>query len=344
MNKKKSILFRISGGRSKNKEFGLGHIYRAINLAEYFKKFTVYFLVEDYGGALQVLTKKGKKNIHVLNPEISLDEDIKTTTKLVKDKTIDLLIVDKHDKITTHYTSKMKKIVKTVVISDINKIDYDADLIINGFIGFPNSIIKNKFNTKCLLGPKYQILPKNYEKNNEKLKNPQQILITFGGYDNQKIIESFCKQIIPFLESLQIKIILGAATKRSKKLSKLNSTFNNLSIVNSVPNLKKDIKNTKFGFCGGGITTYEFAILQVPFAIICQYKHQIKTAKVWNKKEIALNLGYKNKLLEKNLRKIFLRLSKNEMILNDNSNFKIDGFGSKRIAEYLLKNILKSND
>ena len=85
MNKKKSILFRISGGRSQNKEFGLGHIYRAINLAEYFKKFTVYFLVEDYGGALQVLTKKGKKNIHVLNPEISLDEDIKTTTKLVSD-------------------------------------------------------------------------------------------------------------------------------------------------------------------------------------------------------------------------------------------------------------------
>jgi spore coat polysaccharide biosynthesis predicted glycosyltransferase SpsG len=339
MNQKKSILFRISGGRSKNKEFGLGHIYRAVNLAEYFDKFTTHFLIEDYGGALQVLTKNGKKKIHVLNPGISLDMDIKKTAKLIEDEGIDLLIVDKFDKITKSYVSKMKKIVKTVVIADTSKIDYNADLVINGFIGFPNSIIKNRFNTKCLLGPKYQILSKNYEKNNKKFKNPQKVLVTLGGYDNQKIIESFCKQITPFLTSLKIKIILGAATKRSKALSKLDSNFNNLSVVNSVPNLKKDIKNAKFGFCGGGITTYEFAILQVPFAIICQYKHQIKTAQAWNKKEMALNLGYKNKLLEKNLEKIFVKISKNEINVNNNPNFKMDGFGGKRIAKYLLKNI-----
>lgn len=36
----------------------------------------------------------------------------------------------------------MRKHVKTVVISDLKKIDYQADLIVNGFIGFKNTIAK----------------------------------------------------------------------------------------------------------------------------------------------------------------------------------------------------------
>jgi len=340
LNQKTSILFRISGGRAKNKELGLGHIYRAANLASHLNKSKIYFLLEDYGGALHILKNFNKKNIYTLKPKTSLDSDIKKTSKLINEKNIDLLIVDKFDNVTKPYVSKMKKIIKTIVISDTDKIDYNADLVINGFIGFSNSIISNRFGTKCLLGPKYQILSKDYEKNNSKSRNPQTILVTFGGYDKQKMVEFFCKQVMPYLVSLKIKIILGAATKKSKKLSNLDSKFDNISIVNIVPNLKNEIKNTIFGFCAGGITTYEFAILHVPFAIICQYEHQIKTARAWEKNKMAINLGFKNQFLEKKLNELLSKISKNSAQFDYNSNFKIDGLGARRVSRHLLANVL----
>jgi len=334
---KKSILFRISGGSAKNQELGLGHIHRALNLSMNLVEYQIHFLVQDYGGSLDVLKKIDKKFIHKLNVNISLDEDVKTTCKLIKKEKIDLLIIDKFDRVTKPYAMAMKKIVKTIVISDTDKIDYNTDLVVNGFVGFANSIKKNRFGTKCLLGPKYQILSKEYEKNNIKEKNPETILVTFGGYDNLKLVELFCKQMIRYIGSLKIKIILGSSTKKTKKLINLESKFDNLSIVNTSLNFKNDIKNSKFVFCAGGISTYEFAILHVPFAIICQYKHQLKTARVWRKNRVALNFGFKSKILEKRLESKLLNLSRNSSEVNFDTNFKIDGFGSKRVSLEIKK-------
>ena len=50
----------------------------------------------------------------------------------------------------------------------------------------------------------------------------------------------------------------------------------------------------KVGIIGGGISTYEFARLKIPFGIICQYRHQIITSREWAKKNIAENLGMFN--------------------------------------------------
>ena len=41
--------------------------------------------------------------------------------------------------------------------------------------------------------------------------------------------------------------------------------------------------------------------MKIPFAIICQVKHQILTAKEWEKKGIAINLGMPNSRLDKKL-------------------------------------------
>ena len=113
MSHKKSILFRISGGRAKNKELGLGHIYRAMNLSMNLQDYQIHFLVEDYGGALNVLKKNKKKHIHRLKNNADLNEDIEATCTIIDREKIDLLIVDKFDKVTKSYVTKMKKFIKT---------------------------------------------------------------------------------------------------------------------------------------------------------------------------------------------------------------------------------------
>ena len=84
--------------------------------------------------------------------------------------------------------------------------------------------------------------------------------------------------------------------------------------------MKNEIKNSRFGFCAGGITTYEFALLHIPFVVICQYEHQIKTARAWEKNKMALNLGFKNKWQQNLPEEILLEISKNSTKFNSNDN------------------------
>ena len=152
-------------------------------------------------------------------------------------------------------------------------------LFLRSVLSFKNTITKNRFGTRCLLGPKYQTLNKKYESVDKPHRKKYLILATFGGSDEQNIVEILCQQLEKFLDKIKVKIILGHATSKSKRVERIESKFpNSLKIIHETTNFKKEISNSKFGICAGGVTSYEFASLSVPFAIICQYKHQRVTA------------------------------------------------------------------
>ncbi len=328
------ILFRTSGGRIRQKELGLGHVFRCINLGYQLKPNTIQFLIEDYGSVSSVLQEHGFKKISKLILDISVNDDIKETITHIHKNKIDILIVDKYG-LSNKYIKTLKKIVCVVVISDLKHIEYTADLVVDGYIGFNNKIIKNKFKTKCLLGPKYQILNHQYTKI-QKYKKKYDLLITLGGFDANNLLEIILKKISKYENNLKIKVILGHATRKTSILKNFTSTNNEITIIDKTDNMKKEISSTKFGICAGGITTYEFATQHIPFAIVCQYKHQIFTAKEWHKRKIAKNLGF----IQKDSKKIdiFLnQLMQNKIILH-HSNL-VDGLGSKRVAKEILKMI-----
>ena len=331
------ILFRISGGRAKNKEYGLGHIYHAMNLATRLKNCEYFFLVEDFGRAKKLLESYGYQNIFLLKKNIDVKSDVEITKKLISKHNIDILIVDKHDFKTKSYSKLMKKVIKTVVISDVYKIDYEADLVINGFIGFQNSIITNKLGTKCLLGPKYQILNKKYEDKIKTRRKKYSLLITFGGFDEQNIIENICDELEKYLDMIKIKISTGYATNSSKKLKYLKTKYpHNFFTISETQDLKKEISQSNFGICAGGITTYEFATLKIPFIIICQYKHQLQTAKEWESQNYAINLGLPNSRTKYKIRKALNEIFTNKPALIPKNNL-VDGFGAGRVAENIKK-------
>jgi len=325
------ILFRTSGGRIRKKELGLGHVFRCINLGYQLKSHQIQFLIEDYGSVSPLLHDHGFKKIFNLIPGISVNDDIKKTVAHILKNKITILIVDKYG-LTNLYVKTLKKIVRVVVISDLKNIEYDSDLVINGFIGFNNKIKTNKFKIKCLLGPKYQILNQQYAKK-QHYKKKYDLLITVGGFDANNLLEIILKKISKYEKKIKIKIILGHATKNKSIISKFVTKSNEITIINKTNNMKKEISSTKFGICAGGITTYEFAALHIPFAIVCQYKHQIFTANEWHKRKIAKNLGF----IQKEPKKIDLflnHLMQNKIILN-HSNL-VDGLGSKRVAIEIL--------
>ena len=221
------ILFRTSGGRIRKKELGLGHVFRCINLGYQLKSHQIQFLIEDYGSVSPLLHEHGFKKIFNLIPGISINDDIKKTVAHILKNKITILIVDKYG-LTNLYVKTLKKIVRVVVISDLKNIEYDSDLVINGFIGFNNKIKTNKFKIKCLLGPKYQILNQQYAKK-QHYKKKYDLLITVGGFDANNLLEIILKKISKYEKKIKIKIILGHATKNKSIISKFVTKSNEIT-------------------------------------------------------------------------------------------------------------------
>ena len=336
------ILFRTSGGSIANKELGTGHIFRTINLSKQFKEHKKIFLVEDYGGIKKILQNNNILNIKFLKPNISIKEDYEETLKIIKREKIDLIIIDKiyTSKI---YIKKLKKEIFTVYITDLFDYEFPANMVVNGFIGLKNEITSNKYNSKCLVGPSFQILSNKYE-NKLKIKKNNDLLITLGGYDANKIIENLCSILPNFLEKIKIKIILGPITKKPICLTKIERKFKNkLKIIGYTTDLRKEIIQSKIGLCSGGVTTYEFASLKVPFGIICQYKHQRITASEWEKIGCGVNLGQNNKKSIKKIEEFLNNILENKINLKMN-NILINTNGAKKVKNEILKSFKQENN
>ena len=324
------ILFRVSGGKAPKKQLGFGHAYRTIHLAQNFRKNSVFFLLEDYGNLEKLFSNHGFNKTYRIKKETTPTNDIKKTQEIIKKEKIDILIIDKFNP-SIQYIQNIRKFVKVVVISDLNAIDFPADLVFNGFVGFRKKIEYNKFDTKCFLGPFYQILNNNFSKK-QKIKKKYKLLVTFGGLDENKIMSTFLQVLRNYDPGFSIKIILGPG---APKLNIQNKNFKSkLTIVQETKNMFKEISSAEFGLCSGGITSYEFAALGVPFAIIPQVKHQVKTAKEWEKLGVASNLGFVNKMTHKKIEH-FLKLIKSTSISSKKSKV-LDGLGGKRTAKEIM--------
>ena len=337
--KKISILFRTSGGRTRQRELGFGHIYRCNNLALQLSKNNIYFLIEDYGGVKEVLFNNGFKNITLLKKSTNVDEDIKETCRIIKEKNVDIVIVDIY-KVKNKYLKEIRKFTKTVAITDLKTKNLNADLVVNGFIGFKNQITENSHGAKCLLGPRYQILNKKFSKKKIIYQKKYKLLATFGAFDDYNLKNIFLNCLKKYIEFIPTKLILGPSTIKSKKMKKLEKTYPNLKIVGESTDMWRDITSAEFGICSGGLTTYEFAASGVPFAIICQVKHQLITAKEWQRKNFAVNLGLKNRKIQIRIERYLENIVKKDMKIKADKQI-IDGFGAHRVSNEIFR--LKSS-
>ena len=335
--KKLKILFRTYGGKIKNKQTGLGHIFRCINLSYHLKQHSeIHFLVEDYGGVKKIINQYGFKKFSSLEKNVTLTSDIKKTIQYINKNKIDVLIIDKH-KTNTKYLKKLKNFVKTVIISDLTNVNLPVDILVNGYIGLENRKYKNKHNSLCLVGPSYQILNNKFSNKSKSLHKKYDILVTFGGLDEKGMADLFLDSLNEYVRELKIKIILGPIATKSKKVLEFSKKYSkNIEFIQETKNMHNEILKSKFGFTTGGVTTYEFASMNVPFVVICDDLHQIPTAREWDKKNAAINLGFLNSRTSKKITKVVADIAEGKMNYVSNKNI-VDGLGAKRVSSEIFK-------
>ena len=118
----------------------------------------------------------------------------------------------------------------------------------------------------------------------KKLKKKYDLLVTFGGFDEKNVSDLIIKKLSNSNYNFKVRLILGPAYDQNRIKHIKNTNDISLDIIKQTNNLQKEIAQSKFVICSGGVTTYEICNMKIPFAIICQVKHQILTAKEWEKK------------------------------------------------------------
>lgn len=336
------ILFRTSGGKTPKEQLGLGHVFRCINLASTFDKKSIFFLIEDFGGVKKLLNDRNFDNVTLLKKNICTDIDISETIKFIKKKKIDVIIIDKYC-LRKNFAKEVGNYVKIVIISDLTNIQYKADLVVSGFIGYKNQKIKNNLGSKCLLGPKFQILDKRFSKINKNKHKKYKLLATFGGFDDNSISELFLNSIEKYIDKIKIKVILGPSTNKSKKIKDLEKKYSNqIKIIQETKNMAKEMSEVEYGISSGGLTSYEFASMRIPFGIISQVKHQLKTADMWEQKGIVNNLGLISNKTPRKIDEFLKKIDENRISLNKIKHKDMDSNGIIRIKGEILKLINNS--
>lgn len=281
-----------------NNKRGIGHIYRALEIAdEFFVKPDIYFDTNQTDPTVFGNTK------HNLIPVDGIAE----LYQICKERQYTIFI---NDILTTSidYMIGLKSVmpnVKIVNFEDDGEGTIKADLVFNALF-YDDDLPQVK------AGEKYYISGKTfmfYEpiRVGEKVKR---IFISFGGADPQnysdRLLNIICK---PEYKDYQFMVVLGRAKHNVDTLMEFNS-YENIEVLYDVANMPELMTSCDMGITSRGRTGYELALLGIPSIAMAQNKREEKHGFVCNENGFSyIGLNPADEIIESNLQ-MYLKMSR----------------------------------
>ncbi|PID52664.1 MAG: hypothetical protein CR972_00770 [Candidatus Moraniibacteriota bacterium] len=250
------IAFIVIGSRSK----GLGHVYRALTIAQHFNVRPIFYIRKSE----KIAAKKVKESFYEVR-EFHSDEELDNL--LFKDD-INLIINDTLDT-SVHYINLLKNNNRFVVsFEDFGEGVENAHLVFNALYESSHKR-KNKY-----FGYRYFCLRDEFVFAQKKIVSNEvkKILITFGGTDQNNL----SKFIFDCLKdtNYEIDIIVGPGYSEFKKLK--GYIGKRASVHQSVERMSDYMLNADIIITSNGRTTFEAASLGVPSIAIAQNEREMK--------------------------------------------------------------------
>lgn len=294
----KSVAIYVNG----NNKRGIGHIYRALELAdEFYTKPDIYYDVN------QTDVKVFGQTTHTLIPVNGIYDLFEKCRK----KQYDIFI---NDILTTSidYMIGLRSVLpnaKVINFEDDGEGILKADLVFNAL--YENSELK-----QVKAGEKYYISGKTFMfytpiKIKDKVQN---IFISFGGADPQNYSDRLLK-IISKEEYQQYNfiVVLGRAKYNVEELMGYNK-FANISVLYDVSNMPELMSKCDIGITSRGRTGYELAILGIPSIAMAQNAREEKHGFVCNENGFDyIGLNPDDEIIEMNL-KMYLSMNRENRV------------------------------
>lgn len=280
-----------------NNKRGIGHIYRALELAdEFYVKPDIFYDVN------QTERKVFGKTTHNLIPVNGIDELFSICKKTKYTVFINDILTTSID-----YMIALRKVLpyaKIVNFEDDGEGILKADLVFN-------ALFQDSAYPQIHAGEKYYISGKTFMfykpiKIKEKVKK---VFISFGGADPQNYSDRILKMICrPEYAEYDFVVVLGRAKYNVDTLMEYNK-YSNIDVLYDVSNMPELMSQCDIGITSRGRTGYELALLGIPSISMAQNKREEKHGFVCNENGFTyIGLNPADEIIESNL-KMYLSLS-----------------------------------
>lgn len=293
LNKRKVAIY-VNG----NNKRGIGHIYRALELAdEFYSKPDIYY---DLNQTDPIVFGKTTHNLLPVNGIAELFERC-------KEEQYDIFIND----ILTTSIDYMIGLRSVLPKARIINFEDDGEGILKADLVF-NALYSEGDLPQVKAGEQYYISGKTfmfYEPIEIKEK-VERVFISFGGADPQnysdRLLSMICK---PEFNEYHFVVVLGRAKQNVDELLKFNK-YENVEVLYDVSNMPELMTSCDVGITSRGRTGYELAILGIPSIAMAQNPREEKHGFVCNENGFTyIGLNPDDEIIESNLR-MYLSLSK----------------------------------
>jgi len=256
----KKIVFRVDG----YKEIGLGHIYRAMALAQRIMDHQVIFLMDSrYSAGISIVERNHQKivtfkrdpipAIETLNPDILINDILDTDVP---------------------YMQALKRMGKFVVnFEDLGEGAQFADLVINALYESP------MLYSNHLWGSDYVCLRDEFHSVKKRKLRPEvkNILVTFGGVDEGNLTCKVLSVLHKCKADFKVTVILGSAYIHDAALKQfLEKNKINCQIRRNVKFISKYMANADLVYTSCGRTVYEVAAVGTPCIALAQNDREMR--------------------------------------------------------------------
>ena len=311
-----------------NHKIGMGHIYRSLNLVSTLnkEKYEIIFLTNNKFSKNIISKKNNCKYYRKLNS--------KNMTTFLKSFSPDIVILDKLSEtksniqflqtfcpiIAIDYTGKNKNQINY----GINILYHKTGIQKNSISNFNNAILNNDFlkKKKSIIG-----------------KQVKSIIVLQGGSDTYCFTPKIVKALSEINKDFKITIVLGPSFKCWSKLKNvLKNSNKSIQIFHDVKNISTLMYNSDLAITAGGNTLLELAYLGIPSIVVCAEKFEIETAKLMEKKNFGINLGFGQNLPISKIQSCLITMIDDYKLrkkMNTNGPLLVDGKGNQRILKYI---------
>ena len=255
-----TINFIVSG----NQLLGLGHIRRALTLADHWLGHDIRFICIDTPEHIC-------DTIRVRNYEITRVSSVNEVSSLIRPGS--LVINDILDTSSDYIEDLLSMPVFVVNFEDLGTGSDLAHLVINALYERSNPPPNHKY------GAQYECLDERFslQPANSFRKELKTIIVTFGGADPANLTQKALEALEPLNNDWEIRLVLGPAYQWQDELKQFlhNSRIKErLKIFNQVENMARVMKGADLGITSNGRTVYELAAMGVPMISISQNERE----------------------------------------------------------------------
>jgi spore coat polysaccharide biosynthesis predicted glycosyltransferase SpsG len=312
-------------------ELGMGHVYRAINLAKELPKGTnIHFITTSDAVVCEKIARSGFKVTALASDDGIIDflGTLQTVT----------VVIDRL-KVEEEFAKKLKAATGSRLILFGNRTGANryADVVVNSVVeaNFTNNTyVDEKTHTLFLCGPKYLVLRQEFYDVKRKKVRPKvvnKILLVFGGSDPSDLTSNVLDQLLSYRENWRIDVLLGPQYchfgSLKNVLKRHPGCVENVSICYDALNVAQFMSEADLVITSPGLSMFEAFCVKTPALLIYQNDLQ--------KSEFKGHLHIYDRTVIRDLKQLICsweELNKNDAALGDLQT----GSGKNEIVDLVL--------